>query len=66
MSVNEKNRLTTIAISKKNREALVDLGRKDQSFDQILGQVLERMKSDTPLSPRRLQQREGDYKNDEL
>jgi len=45
MAINERNRLTTIAISRKNREALVDFGLKDQSFDQILGQILERIKS---------------------
>jgi hypothetical protein len=49
MRINEKNRLTTIAISKKNREALIGLGRKDQSFDQILGQILERIKSNAQL-----------------
>jgi hypothetical protein len=44
MALEEKNRLTTtIAISKKNRQTLVQLGRKDQSFDEILGQVLEQI-----------------------
>jgi hypothetical protein len=43
MAIEEKNRLTTIAISKKNRETLIELGRKDQTFDQILSQVLHRL-----------------------
>jgi hypothetical protein len=45
MAIEEKNRLTTIAISKKNRETLIELGRKDQTFDQILSQVLQRLSS---------------------
>jgi hypothetical protein len=46
MAFKEKNRLTTtIAISKKNRQTLVEIGRKDQSFDQILGQVLEQIRN---------------------
>jgi hypothetical protein len=35
-----ENNATTIAISKRNRETLCDLGKKGQSFDQILTQVL--------------------------
>jgi len=46
MGINQKNnRLTTIAISKENRETLVELGRKDQTFDQILSEVLQRHSS---------------------
>jgi hypothetical protein len=47
MAIEQKNRLTTIAISKKNREALIEFGRKDQTFDQILSQVLQRLSNNT-------------------
>lgn len=43
MAIEQKNRLTTIAISKKNRETLIEFGRKDQTFDEILSQVLKRL-----------------------
>ena len=32
----------TIAISKKNKIALIQMGRKNQTFDSILTDVLER------------------------
>lgn len=36
-----ENDVTTIAISRKNREALCDFGKKGQSFDQIISKILD-------------------------
>ena len=45
MGIEQSDRLTTIAISKKNRQSLIELGRKNQTFDQILSQLLQRLSS---------------------
>ena len=36
-----ENNATTIAISRRTREALCDLGKKGQSFDQIISKILD-------------------------
>jgi hypothetical protein len=33
----------TIVVSKKTHSTLVSMGRKDQTFDQILSQLFERL-----------------------
>jgi hypothetical protein len=33
----------TIAVSKKNHLALIAMGRKNQTFDEILSEILERL-----------------------
>jgi hypothetical protein len=42
MAKMSKVQTKTIAISKKNHQALIQRGRKNQSFDQILSEILQR------------------------
>ena len=37
-----KDEVKTIAISPKNHQSLIRLGRKDQTFDEILSQILQK------------------------
>jgi hypothetical protein len=40
------NRLTTISVSKRNRLRLMEMGRKGQSFDVILTELLEKTRKE--------------------
>ena len=45
MVLSKKNQ-TTIAISKRNRQVLSELGKKGQSFDNVLSEVLNKVTAD--------------------
>lgn len=40
----QREQTTTICISRKNRDLLILLGKKGDSFDDILTQILDRIK----------------------
>jgi predicted CopG family antitoxin len=45
MAYKSEEKTTTITISRKNHQTLSGMGKKGQSFDQILTEVLTRKKS---------------------